>query len=92
MMKVQQPETKEHVTIYATVWCSFCQDLVGGLKANNTPFEAWDVEKREDLAQWVESVNNGYRIVPTVLYSDGTYATNPSVAEVEAKYAELSGK
>ncbi|MEJ5919172.1 MULTISPECIES: mycoredoxin [unclassified Corynebacterium] len=84
------PKTTEHVTIYATSWCPFCQRLLANLDKSKTPFEAWDVEKHADLAAWVESVNDGNRIVPTVLYSDGTYATNPSAREVEAKYAELA--
>ena len=50
------------------------------------------MEKHEDLSSWVESVNDGNRIVPTVLYSDGTHATNPDVSAVEAKYAELTAK
>lgn len=43
----------------------------------------------EDASAWVESVNNGNRVVPTVLYSDGTHATNPPADEVLAKLTEL---
>ena len=74
------PKTTETVTIYATSWCPFCQSLISGLK------------QHEDLSSWVESVNDGNRIVPTVLYSDGTHATNPDVSAVEAKYSELTAK
>ena len=87
---VATPNTTEHVTIYAASWCPFCQNLIAGLKENGTPFEAWDVEKHDDLSEWVKSVNNGDRIVPTVLYSDGSHATNPSVAEVTEKYNSLA--
>ena len=59
---------------------------------HHEPVEAWDVEKHRDLAKWVESVNDGNRIVPTVLYSDGTHATNPAAAEVELKHGELTKK
>ncbi len=90
--KMPLPKTTEAVTIYATSWCPFCQSLIVGLKERGVPFEAWDVEKHEDLSSWVESVNDGNRIVPTVLYSDGTHATNPDVSAVEAKYAELTAK
>lgn len=86
------PKTTEAVTIYATTWCPFCQSLLADLSERGVPFEAWDVEKHRDLAQWVESVNDGNRIVPTVLYSDGTHATNPPSRQVEAKYNELTKK
>lgn len=87
---VKTPETTEHVTIYAASWCPFCQNLIADLKKNGTPFDAWDVEKHADLAKWVESVNDGNRVVPTVLYSDGSHATNPSSRAVAKKYEELS--
>ena len=37
--------------------------------------------------QLVESLNNGNQTVPTVLYPDGTAATNPSLADVQKALA-----
>ncbi|MCF4007644.1 mycoredoxin [Corynebacterium uropygiale] len=85
------PQTTEPVTIYATTWCPYCAKLIQSLKEMNIPFDGWDVEKHEDLSAFVESVNDGNRIVPTVLYSDGTTATNPDPKDVAAKYRELTG-
>ena len=39
----------------------------------------------------VESVNGGDRVVPTVLYADGSTATNPGASKVQATLAELAG-
>ncbi|QNQ91318.1 mycoredoxin [Corynebacterium poyangense] len=86
----ETPKTTEHVTIYATSWCPHCANLISELQKNNIPFDGWDVEKHEDLAEFVKSVNDGNRVVPTVLYSDGTTATNPDPADVAKKYQELS--
>ncbi len=33
------------------------------------------------------SVNEGNAVVPTVVFSDGSIATNPSLADVEARLA-----
>ena len=44
-----------------------------------------------EAAAWVESVNGGNRVVPTVRYSDGTHATNPEASVVRAKLRELEG-
>ena len=38
-----------------------------------------------DAAEVVGSVNGGNHVVPTVLYSDGTTATNPSISDVKKK-------
>lgn len=88
------PETTEHVTIFFADWCPFCAKLIKNLDRTETPYELVDVEgeNTDDINAWIESVNDGNRIVPTVLYSDGTHATNPSASEVRAKYAELAGE
>jgi mycoredoxin len=43
-----------------------------------------------DAAFVVEQVNGGNQTVPTLVYSDGTAQTNPSVAEVKAKLAAIA--
>jgi mycoredoxin len=37
----------------------------------------------------VEDANGGNRTVPTLVYADGTTQTNPSLAQVTEKLAEL---
>lgn len=91
---IATPETTEHVTIFFADWCPFCAKLIKNLDRTETPHALVDVEAEgtEDINAWIESVNDGNRIVPTVLYSDGTHATNPAASEVRAKYAELAGE
>lgn len=79
-----------HITLYTTEWCPFCQRLVKALDHTETPYTRIDVEDDLDAAAWVESVNDGNRIVPTVKYSDGSYATNPPASEVRRKLEELT--
>lgn len=80
-----------HVTIYATDWCPFCRKLRERLDRTETPYDLVDVEADPEAAAWVESVNGGNRVVPTVRYSDGTHATNPEASAVRAKLRELEG-
>ena len=93
-MTVQTPETTADVTIFYADWCPFCAKLIKNLDRTETPYALVDVEgdNTEDINAWIESVNDGNRIIPTVLYSDGTHATNPAASEVRAKYAELAGE
>lgn len=88
------PETNSHVTIFATQWCPYCKKLRERLDRTETPYDVVDVEAdgSEAAAAWVESVNSGNRVVPTVLYSDGTHATNPEASAVRAKLRELTGE
>ncbi|SDS32115.1 mycoredoxin [Corynebacterium timonense] len=78
------------MTIYATTWCPFCRSLLDALSGTDIDYEVVDVDQDRDAAAWVESVNGGNRVVPTVRFSDGTHATNPPFAQVKAKYEELN--
>ena len=90
-MTVAAPETSSHVTIFAADWCPFCRKLRERLDRTETPYDLVDVEADPEAAAWVESVNGGNRVVPTVRYSDGTHATNPEASAVRAKLRELEG-
>ena len=80
-----------HITVFLTDWCPYCNRLVKALNRTETPFTAVNVEEDAEASAWVESVNDGNRIVPTVKYSDGTHATNPPASEVRRKLEELQG-
>ena len=94
MSDVQTPETSHDVTVFAASWCPFCRKLIGDLEANGTPFAVIDPDSEEGQAKnanpWFESVNDGNRIIPTVLYSDGTHETNPPASSVRNKQKELA--
>ena len=80
-----------HITVFLTDWCPYCNRLVKALNRTETPFNAVNVEEDAEASAWVESVNDGNRVVPTVKYSDGTHATNPAASEVRRKLEELQG-
>ncbi|AGF71842.1 mycoredoxin [Corynebacterium halotolerans] len=81
---------QQHVTIYVTDWCPFCKNLRKRLDRTETPYTLIDVEADDEAAAWVESVNDGNRVVPTVRYSDGSHATNPEASAVRRKLEELT--
>ena len=82
----------QHATIYMTDWCPYCAKLLKALDRTETPYTAVNVEEDESAAQFVESVNAGNRVVPTVHYSDGSTQTNPSASAVRQKLRELKGE
>jgi len=78
------------VTMYSTPWCGYCHRLRSQLDREGIAYEVIDIERRPEAAEIVERVNNGNQTVPTLVYSDGTAQTNPSVAQVKAKLASLN--
>ena len=86
--------TQEQVgqfTMYSTPWCGYCHRLKGQLEREGIEFTVVDIEQEPAAADLVMKVNHGNQTVPTLVYSDGTAQTNPSVIQVKAKLAELAG-
>ena len=75
------------LTIYSTTWCGYCRRLKSQLDREGIGYAEVDIEHTPDAAVYVESVNNGNQTVPTVVFPDGTAATNPSVAEGRRRLA-----
>ena len=78
-------------TMYSTPWCGYCHRLKSQLNREGIEFITVDIEQDPSAADLVMKVNNGNQTVPTLVYSDGTAQTNPSVAQVKAKLASLVG-
>lgn len=90
---MSSPETETttaSVTMYSTQWCGYCHRLRSQMDREGIAYEVVDIERVPDAASIVERVNNGNQTVPTLVYSDGTAQTNPSLAQVKGKLAELS--
>jgi mycoredoxin len=78
------------LTMYSTQWCGYCHRLRSQLDREGIRYEVVDIEKVPDAAFIVEQVNGGNQTVPTLVYSDGSAQTNPSVKDVKAKLAALN--
>ena len=77
------------VTMYTTPWCGYCHRLQGQMDRESIAYDVIDIEQHPEAATLVESVNNGNQTVPTLVYSDGSAQTNPSVMQVKEKLAAL---
>ena len=75
------------VTMYTTPWCGYCQRLKAQLGRAGIGFEEVDIEAVPEAAAIVEKVNHGNQTVPTVLFPDGSAATNPAVTDVTRRLA-----
>ena len=73
------------VTMFTTSWCGYCRRLKSQLDRDGVPFTEIDIEANPEHVDFVEGVNGGNRTVPTVVFPDGSAATNPSLAEVRAR-------
>lgn len=71
------------IVMYSTTWCGYCRRLKTQLDSAGIAYTVIDIEEQPETAAYVESVNGGNQVVPTVVFPDGTAATNPSLAQVK---------
>ncbi len=76
--------------LYSTPWCGYCHRLKNQLSREGVEFDEVDIEQHPDAAEIVAEVNNGNQTVPTLVFGDGSALTNPSVAQVKNKLAEVA--
>jgi mycoredoxin len=75
------------LTMYSTSWCGYCHRLKSQLDREGIEYQVIDIERDEDAAEFVRSVNGGNQTVPTVRFPDGTSLTNPSIVQVKQQLA-----
>ncbi len=73
------------VTMYSTPWCGYCRRLKSQMDREGIAYTEVDIEQVPAAAELVMKVNGGNQTVPTVVFPDGSAATNPSLAEVRAR-------
>ena len=75
------------VTMYSTTWCGYCRRLKSQMEAAGVAYTEVNIEEHPDAASYVAQVNGGNQTVPTLVFPDGSAATNPSLAEVRQRLA-----
>ena len=75
------------VTMYSTTWCGYCRRLKSQMEREGIAYNEINIEQDPESAAFVEKVNGGNQLVPTVLFPDGSAIPNPSLAQVKAALA-----
>lgn len=81
-------EDHDHQTkikVYGAHWCPDCRRSKRFLGEQQVPYEWIDIEQDEEARGYVEQVNNGKRIIPTIVFPDGSILVEPSNAELAQK-------
>jgi mycoredoxin len=75
------------VLMYSTSWCGYCRRLKAQLGRADIHVTVVDIEADPTAEAFVVEVNGGNATVPTLVFSDGSTATNPTIVEVTARLA-----
>lgn len=78
------------VTMYSTTWCGFCRRLKLQMDSAGISYTEVNIERDPDAVAFVEGANGGNRTVPTLRFTDDSALTNPTLAQVTTKLADLA--
>jgi mycoredoxin len=79
------------VTMYTTTWCGYCVRLKKMLQREGISYAEVDIEQDPTAAELVMQANGCNRIVPTLVFADGSALTNPSIDQVKAQLGQQAG-
>ncbi|MEO8788334.1 MAG: FAD-dependent oxidoreductase [Chitinophagaceae bacterium] len=71
------------IKMFGADWCPDCRRAKRFLQDNQINFEFIDVENVDTASEYVMNVNNGKRIIPTILFNDKPYS-NPDNATLSS--------
>ena len=73
------------ITLYGAHWCPDCRRSKQFLGEHQIPYTWVDIEQDAAAEEYVIEKNNGKRIIPTIVFADGSALVEPSNAELAAK-------
>ncbi len=70
------------LVVYGATWCPDCRRAKAFLTTHRVPFTWVDLEEHPELTAEVEARNDGKRIIPTIVFPDGSHLAEPSNDEL----------
>ena len=84
LVNVEESMT-DKILVYSTVWCPDCKRAKKFFGAHRIQYENIDIEQNPEHVDFVMKVNNGMRIIPTIVFPDGVIMSEPSDAQLAEK-------
>ena len=75
----------ETIKMYGTSWCGDTRRARQFFTDHQIDYQWIDIDQDSDGAEYVKSVNNGNRSVPTILFPDGSLLVEPSSSQLMTK-------
>ena len=78
---------EQRIRVFGAPWCGDCTRAERFLEEYQVPYEWIDIDRDQEAQTYVREVNNGKRIIPTILFPDGSILVEPGNAELARKLA-----
>ena len=73
------------IRMFGAPWCPDCRRSKQFLNEQHVPYEWNDIDQDDEARAYVQQVNSGKQIIPTVVFEDGSIMVEPSNAELADK-------
>ena len=77
--------TQQQIRMFGAPWCPDCKRAKQFLNNQRVPYEWNDIDQDEAARAYVQEVNQGKQIIPTIIFADGSILVEPSDAELADK-------
>ena len=78
-------ENPDQIVVYGTTWCPDCKRSKAFFGEQRIQYRWVDIERDPKATAYVEEINDGKHIVPTIVFPDGGILVEPTNAELAAK-------
>ena len=76
------------IQVYGAMWCPDCRRAKQLLDERQVGYDWHDTENDPEARTYVQQVNGGKRIIPTIVFQDGSILVEPSNAELARKLSD----
>jgi glutaredoxin len=84
-MDPSTPPPAGSIELYGASWCPDCLRAKRFLADQRIHYLWHDIDGRDDLQRFVEEKNDGKRIIPTIIFPDGSHLAEPTNEELAEK-------
>jgi len=70
------------IVVYGASWCPDCRRAKQFLSSHRIAYKWIDLEEHPEAIDEVESRNGGKRVIPTIIFPDGSFLTEPTNDEL----------
>ena len=81
-MTTEELNPSEEIVVYSTVWCPDCKRAKRFLGEQRIPYVNIDIEQDAEAMALVERINQGKRVIPTIVFPDGEILVEPTNAQL----------
>lgn len=75
-----------NITVYGADWCGDCRRAKKFFNEHNIEYTWFDTDASPEAEEFVKQKNNGKRVIPTIIFPDGSILVEPSNEELAQKF------